>query len=497
MAVIAPVSEQDYIDAMIAQQNRYVPFPDIEGRRPIEGLGLLLPMDVSESDGGFEPAVPQIFKDMANFMYSGGESAMGDAPMMAPEDAAMGLLDFTGAGVVAGTPARIAAKEAGDVMLGSAGGSNPFYNVSDTDYQAILKGAENTRRTQLKPNEVVNPDGSITRTAPSGLLFEDFGYGPNTKEAFNPLDVSVTYRNTAKEVAPKIIKPSDIEGSYVLNMPSDRSVANRQLLGINDEAFDLPVDAQGGYQFPFYDNDAWASEKNVINSMRKSILGVPDGVDVYGASSIMGPKATDFSHHVTDSVFESLKNAKIKKSDIKKFDDEMKSLYPDWVGVKSPKIQEYLFKDKQGKKRKAMANVMSKAAYRDVGFPNLVPIRVGTAADELAYVSKDITGQSNPTGMSMVKFNPEGVISRSDDHKTYKGQIQKSKDAPSGLAYEMAIPRILQFPDFFSGKRALGKDPMQDRRSFEVSSILQEQRPEVSDNIETFMDLYNRGLLFD
>lgn len=498
--ILAPVSEMDLVEQSLANQqllDSFKVFPDIEGRRSIGGLGYLLPVDMAEDGGDFELAVPQFIKNAVNFASQKGAGALGKAPMMPLADQAMGMMDFTGSGLLVNAPTRMAASEAGEAMLGSAGG-NPFFNVSDEDYQAILRGAENTRRTLMSPNTVANPDGTYTRSAPTGLLAEDFGYSPFTQDRTDPLNMTVTYRDKGEIIKPEIIMPSDIEGQYVLNMPSDRSVANREILGFNDTMFETPIDAQGGIEFPLYNSEAWRSEQGIVSGMANSVLGEPakKGKDVYGATSVMGPLSNDFSHHVMDGILEGMKSAKITKAGIKQYDAEMKKSYKDWPGIKSANLREYLLRDKQGAKRKKMANVMAKSEFKKLGFPDLVPIRVGTSKDELAYTLKDITGQSNPTSMTMAKLDPEAKTFADDGHTTYKTAIQKAEDAPKGLGYPIAIPRILQFPDFFAMKRAEGKDPMQDRRSFEISSILQEQRPEVVDNQEMYIDLFNRGLLF-
>jgi len=447
------------------------------------------------------------FGALAEVMQMYGENAMRgvSAPYRAytgelgdPMEEAMNVAGLiTGGGLLTGAPERLAAAEAGQSMLGMGGG-NPFYKVSGADYEAILRGAENTRRTQLAPTEVTNPDGTITRTAPStGLLVdENYAYGPFTKDRTNPLDVAVTYEQTGPKPTAKIIKPSDLEGEYVLNMPSDRTVANRRIVDINGVPVD--IDAMGGYQFPLLQSDVWASEPSVITGMKNAILGDPakEGKDVYGVSSIMGPKSNDYSHHISDGILSALNSFKILKKDIGAFDKEMKKLYEDWPGIKSEKIRDYLMKAGNGSRRKAMANVMSKAYYKNKGFPDIVPIRVGTSADELAYLAHDKTGQANVTGMSIGKLDPEAKVSVSDAHITYKGRFPKASDAPEGMAYEYGIPRILEFPDFFAQKRAAGKDPMQDRRAFEITPVLQKQRPEVVDNKEIYLDMIKRGLLY-
>ena len=104
-------------------------FQASQDRRSLEGLGYLLPVDFPMKESGAvelsgaRPAVPQVIKDIANFVTQTGAGAMGKAPPMAPEDMAMGMLDFTGAGILASTPARMAAKQAGDTILGTAGGT--------------------------------------------------------------------------------------------------------------------------------------------------------------------------------------------------------------------------------------------------------------------------------------------------------------------------------------------------------------------------------------
>ena len=456
--------------------------------------GMILPL--ATRGGEITAAMPQFLVDMGRAIsapYRAYTGELGD-PM---EEAFNVASNITGGGLLAGLPERVAAAEAGQTMLGMGGG-NPFYKVSDADYQAILRGAENTRRTQLSPTEVVNADGTITRTAPAtGLLAdENYAYGPFTKDRTNPLDVAVTYKQTGPTPTAKIIKPSDLEGEYVLNMPSDRTVANRRIVDINGVPVD--IDAMGGYQFPLIQSDVWASEPGVVTGMKNAVLGDPakEGRDVFGVSSIMGPKSNDYSHHISDGILSALNSSKILKKDIAAFDKEMKKLYEDWPGIKSEKIRDYLMKPGNGSRRKAMANVMSKAYYKDKGFPDIVPIRVGTSADELAYLTHDITGQANVTGMSIAKLDPEAKVSTSDAHITYKGRFPKASDAPEGMAYEYAIPRILEFPDFFAAKRAEGKNPMQDRRAFEITPILQKQRPEVVDNKEIYLDMIKRGLLY-
>ena len=377
MAVIAPVSEQDYIDAMIAQQNRYVPFPDIEGRRPIEGLGLLLPMDVSESDGGFEPAVPQIFKDMANFMYSGGESAMGDAPMMAPEDAAMGLLDFTGAGVVAGTPARIAAKEAGDTLLGSAGGLTPARKqriLKEVD-KALDADASQSLYTKLKNQ------GDIINT-------------PIEKKTSNILEPEKT---TGLE---------GLLGETIIPLFAGRTSTGEIISKIGDMPLDYDIITDGGVDF-MRRKDAsgiFASEPSAVSRFRGKVNELNEkDIDPLAIYMSMGGDGLDFSTMALDTVISAMPASKILKKDIKDFDNDIRTkdvlvngkkikIDPEWVGISSPNIREHMLK-MNGTRRALVMKELAKSKRQEQGFPDIGRIRRALTDDSLLYTPNAFGGR--------------------------------------------------------------------------------------------------------
>jgi len=400
MAVIAPVSEQDYIDAMIAQQNRHVPFPDIEGRRPIEGLGLLLPMDVSESDGDFEPAVPQIFKDMANFMYSGGESAIGDAPMMAPEDAAMGLLDFTGAGVVAGTPARMAAKEAGDTLLGSAGGKMTKAELDPMGYSSI-----------------------------------------KLDEPLTDLDYNMTPIGLLGERA--LINPEALQGKVLLFGAGDRSAVGT-LRGLEGKPFDEPVEALGGRDYQLATPYAWASDEGIVTGLLNKAKKAQEetGIDdVILAHSTMSPQTIDFTEMNSSAVAEMLKTAKISKKDAKEFDENIKKSFPDFVGVKSPKFKEWMA-SQVGETRKVIVRKMDTDKMRKKGFPFVGKARYALTEDAQRNV---------PTFQSGLSFVPLDLARGSTKepiipHGSYNTAMFRSGDP---MRLSGMVPNEIMYRDFY------------------------------------------------
>ena len=135
-------------------------FQASQDRRSLEGLGYLLPVDFPTKESGAielsgaRPAVPQVIKDITNFVTQTGAGAMGKAPPMAPEDMAMGMLDFTGAGILASTPARMAAKQTGDTILGTAGGTVGSSITSDVILQQLKRDNDVGSFTYLFDDEM-------------------------------------------------------------------------------------------------------------------------------------------------------------------------------------------------------------------------------------------------------------------------------------------------------------------------------------------------------
>jgi hypothetical protein len=325
---------------------------------------------------------------------------------------------------------------------------------------------------------------------------DDPGY-LNLAKVRVPLDeMSATYKQTEKLAKTDVTDPQSMVGGTMLALPGDRTAAGKMITSVNEQQLQNPVLLQGGRDFArtraAQDAGAgWASEKNVISSLQKGVLGA-DGKPVYGVYSAMGGRSADFSHHVADTIIELLPTSKILKKDIKKFDDEMRKVDKDWPGIKSEKIRTYLYQRGKGNVRKLMADTMEKGAYRDAGFPDLPSIRSAVTADDLRYGVNDPTAGANPTGSTILRFNPEGVVAEGSPkiHKTYPSIIKA--DEVSGL--DVPVPRKLMFPSFFSSRRAQGIPELGDRRSFEISAVKEPVTKELADNLSIFRENFIKGL---
>jgi hypothetical protein len=325
---------------------------------------------------------------------------------------------------------------------------------------------------------------------------DDPGY-LNLAKVRVPLDeMSASYKPTENLAKTATTDPQQMVGGTMVALPGDRTAAGKMLTAVNEQQLENPVLLQGGRDFArtkaAQDAKAgWASEKAVLSSVRKGVLDA-EGNPVYGVYSAMGGRSADFSHHVADTIIELLPSSKIAKKNIKKFDAEMRKTDKDWPGIGSERLKTYLYQPGKGNVRKLMADTMEKGAYRDAGFPDLPSIRSSVAADDLRYGVNDPTGGANPTGSTILRLNPEGVVTEGSPkiHKTYPSIIKA--DEVGG--FDVPVPRRLVFPSFYANRRAQGIPELGDRRSFEISSVKEPVTQELADNLSLFRENFIKGL---
>ena len=301
-------------------------------------------------------------------------------------------------------------------------------------------------------------------------------------------------------------------------MPGDMTMAGKEITHVQGVKLKNPIRMQGGKDFPSEEISrelglVWASDPGVISGYAKQARENPGLIGVYTA---MGGRGGDFSHHVADVLVDMTKQAKkwIPESKIADFDDQVRNLkitkenpetgekttttpFTDFPGITSPKIEKYMYSPGKGAARKAIADTMEKSGFRDSGFPDVTAIRQVVSDQSMSSRVNDPSGRLAPTGGRIVEFDADPMLLMSgegnipDFHKTYRQGI--SGTDLGGLS--IPVPRILMAPDFFAARRAADKAPSSDRRSAEISNVLQEIRPEIADDVDVFQDYYNRGLL--
>ena len=122
-------------------------------------------------------------------------------------------------------------------------------------------------------------------------------------------------------VNPNRIALSSLEGRPIISTMSDRTQAGGLLMGINDVAFDTPINLQGGQGFMFENPGmVWASAQNPVNQ----IMAAADlfkGETPLFAPWRMAPSGGDFATMTGETMIEYAKAAMTKdqKADLDEF----------------------------------------------------------------------------------------------------------------------------------------------------------------------------------
>lgn len=297
-------------------------------------------------------------------------------------------------------------------------------------------------------------------------------------------------------------------------MPGDMTMAGKEITHVQGVKLKNPVRMRGGKDFPAEELSrelglVWASDPNIITRYVKASKKNPGLLGVYTA---MGGRGGDFSHHVADVLVDMTKQADwLPKKTIEQFDKDVRNTpftkkkdgknvttYPlkDFPGILSPDIEAYMYEAGKGATRKAIADVMEKGTYRDAGFPDVTAVRMIVSEPSMSSRVNDPSDMLAPTGARIVEFDPQNVMTAGEGnipqfHKTYRQGIG-GVDLGGLLT---PVPRNIMFPDFYAARRAAGKDMPSDRRSAEISNVLQEITQPIADDVSVFQDYFNRGLL--
>jgi hypothetical protein len=357
-------------------------------------------------------------------------------------------MDLTGTGMVAGLPARVAAGEAGQAMLGMAGGK-----LTRKDIDPLFFG----NVTADVPLSQMNVD-----IEPIGLLGQ---------------------RMT--------IKPEDLQNKILLFGAGDRT-GTGLLRGIDDVKFDEPVVMLGGRDYQLATPYAWASGEGIVTSLLNRAKQAQEATgisDVVLAHSTMGRAASDFSEMGSSALAELLKDAKITKKAAKEFDDEYRDfllskadkatgknkepiqklyrkLASDYKGVNSPDLREYLANLPSGVLRDVFAKMMDTKKYKDLGFP--APSKSRFALTEPAQIEV-------PTFHTGMSFQPidvaRGAIANPDiPHASYSHAIGKLNEQMP-MQFERPISTHQVYRDFEKQLEAEGKTVSASGKPLQSSAI--------------------------
>jgi hypothetical protein len=247
----------------------------------------------------------------------------------------------------------------------------------------------------------------------------------------------------------RIIRPADLQGGNLLPLMGDRSGAGSMLHQVNGTPFQNPVEMQGGHGFMPANADtgaAWASAKPMASGIANRVKKLGEDNPTYGMYTAMGERSIDFSHHMSDTLAEMLKGAKITRDNKAAFDRAMRTdskdfkAVSDWPGVGSKKLREYLA-NSPGNTKSKFAKLMDSRTFQDAGFPSVAEARFATTDPRLLHQP---TGAS---GLAVAKMDPSGrIFEAPDQHRTYESNVAGSYvgGLPTSVPKEIMYPKMIK-----------------------------------------------------
>lgn len=292
------------------------------------------------------------------------------------------------------------------------------------------------------------------------------------------------------------LHPEKLVGKRIVPVMGDLSDVGGAVTQIAGVPLERAVLRQGGRKYGLIGQNvgekvAWASEPAAASSKTANLAKYPDE-DVLGIFVGMGPQSINFSHHMAEGMVGQLKSLEVPQKAIKQLN---KSVRETWVKDPNTKEIRYPFKDfagvdaeniydlmaKDGQLRKAIVENMSKAEFRNMGFPRW---------EDTAKVMTEPGLYQGEAGRMMFKGVPGGqIVTPSFQHGSYSagipGEYVGGLRGPSGEI--TAAPVEFLMPKTFEGMRAAGKKDPQIMRSLQMSHHGEKFTEEALDPLMRFL----------
>jgi len=251
----------------------------------------------------------------------------------------------------------------------------------------------------------------------------------------------------------KIIQPESLLGKVVVPVAGDMTRTGVKIRNVEGIPLQEEVIMQGGPLYSLQHNtmgskNAWASNYGAASGKQKNfdkaaeefgtddILGVYTGMNPISGSYFAAPEAKMY--------VDTMEVLKPKIADIKTADKAIKDLLkqekknPEFDSLRSDKIYDQM--QKSGDLRRAIATVLSKPTYQDMGFLN--------AQDLNAIIREPLlrNAKYGDSGLTIFKAKPNAGINPYAYHQSYDSGIQG--EYLGGLLE--SIPAEIMFPKTFA-----------------------------------------------
>jgi hypothetical protein len=225
---------------------------------------------------------------------------------------------------------------------------------------------------------------------------------------------------------------------------------------------DVPVETHGGVDFSQRYAGTGRGYMSMSDAAKRKQANFDFAADQTDTDKVAGvytagaDPSFNFATPIAELMYKQTKAAGVPKKSAAEFDQELRKIRPDWVGLNDPRALDQLmgtgdFQRKgSGALRIDFIDTMNKAKYRDMGF--------GVRRDAVEAVTRP--GLENiargDSGFGVMKAVPGGKTYVEDDlHQSYDTVLLG--DYFGGL--QQSLPANVMFPDTFRWMQAQGRSP--------------------------------------
>ena len=361
----------------------------------------------------------------------------------------------------------------------TAVGAGALFSPGDAEAGPIANAIHVGQRIidlgMLKADQINNPTSvKIATNKYEKLMRENEAFADRERKAYaNGFE---TIFNPTELPPRKIIMPEDLQGKTIAPVRGDRS-DHGHLTQVGGQKVD--VDVQAGKKFS-RQNGGWASAEGIARGQHGKLVDAAEDTqnDVVAVYNAMGEDSVNFSTPIAQGMFQQIPSLqKLDLADVKKFDEEVRAFkkttkkkdgtkvvsYPmkDWVGLDHPEaMSQIMGKDgypKYGALRTVLTTTMSKAHYRNRGFPSYEEMVKAVEDPELAGA------KYGDSGISTYNVDASKGIEPIDYHDSYSHRMPG--DDNGGL--EQSLPFEVFFPESYkryrNSKTSAGKQMTHDQ----------------------------------
>jgi hypothetical protein len=236
------------------------------------------------------------------------------------------------------------------------------------------------------------------------------------------------------------IEPTYLMNKYVVPVSSDWSGGGETITQAAGVPLARPVKKQAGTKYGLLEQNieedvGWASMPGAASSKTNNLNYYADLGDTVGVSSLLGQDSSNFSHHIAQGLIGQLPVLRPSKDATKLLDLTIQNKivpkklkdgtvvktqpFKDFPGVTSENIYDIMSQGAKGYSagdiRKAIAEEMSKAEFRDLGFPRW---------DTFTNLVNEPGAYTGASGGVMFKAKPGGnILTPSYQHGSYTAGI--------------------------------------------------------------------------